>query len=113
VTRGLVYLALDDVRTLLGLQRVATGIEAVLDDPYAAPAVARSLNERLGMPYFAQSWTEIHRNVFEALQPSASWSFFAVIAVAAFTIVSTLYMVVRSVATWQSQGHGATARASR
>jgi len=108
---GLVYLALDDARSLLRLGPVATGIEAVLDDPYEAPAVAARLNERLGMPYWAQSWTDVHRNVFEALQLEKTVYFLVlllIILVAAFTIVSTLYMVVmekrRDVAVLKAMG---------
>lgn len=108
---GLVYLALDDVRALLGLAHVATGIEAVLDDPYEAPQVAKALNEKLGMPYYAQSWTEIHRNVFEALRLEKTVYFLVlmlIILVAAFTIVATLYMVVmekrRDVAVLKAMG---------
>jgi lipoprotein-releasing system permease protein len=94
---GLVYLSIDDARALLSLGDVATGVEAVLDDPYQAPRVAESLNTRLGMPYWAQSWTEVHRNVFEALQLEKTVYFLVlllIILVAAFTIVATLYMVV-------------------
>jgi len=108
---GLVYLALDDVRALLGLDHVATGIEAIVDDPYRAPEVAKRLNEKLGLPYFAQSWTEIHRNVFEALRLEKTVYFLVlllIILVAAFTIVATLYMVVmekrRDVAVLKAMG---------
>jgi lipoprotein-releasing system permease protein len=108
---GLVYLALDDVRALLGLGHVATGIEAVVDDPYRAPEVARQLNDKLGLPYYAQSWTEIHRNVFEALRLEKTVYFLVlllIILVAAFTIVATLYMVVmekrRDVAVLKAMG---------
>jgi len=108
---GLVYLALDDVRALLGLEHVATGIEAVVDDPYLAPQIARQLNDKLGLPYYAQSWTEIHRNVFEALRLEKTVYFLVlllIILVAAFTIVATLYMVVmekrRDVAVLKAMG---------
>ncbi|RMD82424.1 MAG: ABC transporter permease [Candidatus Dadabacteria bacterium] len=94
---GLVYCSIDDARALLGLGRAATGVEAVLDDPYAAPAVAESLSEKLGLPYWVRSWTEVHRNVFQALRLEKTVYFLVlllIILVAAFTIVATLYMVV-------------------
>jgi lipoprotein-releasing system permease protein len=94
---GLVYLAIEDARALLKLGPVATGIEAVLENPNKAPQVAAALNERIGMPYWVQSWTEIHRNVFEALQLEKTVYFLVlllIILVSAFTIVATLYMVV-------------------
>ena len=108
---GLVYLAIDDARALLKLDSVATGVEAVLADPYDAPAVAAELNERMGIPYWAQSWTEVHRNVFEALQLEKTVYFLVlmlIILVAAFTIVASLYMIVmekrRDVAVLKSMG---------
>jgi lipoprotein-releasing system permease protein len=108
---GLVYLAIDDARALLKLDSVATGIEAVLADPYDAPLVAAELNERLGIPFWAQSWTEVHRNVFEALQLEKTVYFLVlmlIILVAAFTIVASLYMIVmekrRDVAVLKSMG---------
>ncbi|MEE8310884.1 MAG: FtsX-like permease family protein, partial [Candidatus Binatia bacterium] len=108
---GLVYLGIDDARTLLRLDEVATGVEAVLRDPYDAPRVAAELNERIGMPYWAQSWTEVHRNVFEALQLEKTVYFLVlllIILVAAFTIVASLYMIVmekrRDVAVLKSMG---------
>lgn len=94
---GLVYLGIEEARSLLGLGEVATGIEAVLQDPYAAPAVARDINDKLGLPYYAESWTEVHRNVFEALKLEKTVYFLVlllIILVSSFTIVSALYMIV-------------------
>jgi lipoprotein-releasing system permease protein len=94
---GLVYLGIEEARSLLGLGPVATGVEAVLRDPYSAPAVARDINDRLGLPYYAESWTEVHRNVFEALKLEKTVYFLVlllIILVSSFTIVSALYMIV-------------------
>jgi lipoprotein-releasing system permease protein len=94
---ALVYLSIDDARALLGVGEVASNIEARLAEPYDAPAVAARLNERIGPPYRVQSWTDAHRNVFEALKLEKTAYFLIlmlIILVAAFTIVSSLYMVV-------------------
>jgi lipoprotein-releasing system permease protein len=94
---GLVYLGIEDARSLLGLGPVATGVEAVLRDPYQAPVVARDINDKLGLPYYAESWTEVHRNVFEALKLEKTVYFLVlllIILVSSFTIVSALYMIV-------------------
>jgi lipoprotein-releasing system permease protein len=94
---GLVYLGIEEARSLLGLGPVATGVEAVLHDPYTAPAVARDINDKLGLPYYAESWTEVHRNVFEALKLEKTVYFLVlllIILVSSFTIVSALYMIV-------------------
>lgn len=108
---GLVYMSLDAARSLLRLGPVATGIEAVLTDPYQAPDVAKDLNEIFDMPLWVTSWTEIHRNVFEALRLEKTVYFLVlllIILVSSFTIVSALYMVVlekrRDVAVFKSMG---------
>ncbi len=95
---ALLYVGIDAARTLLGIGEVATGIEARLFDPYDAPEVAHDLNSAIGPPYWVESWTRAHRNVFEALQLEKTAYFLVlllIILVAAFTIVSTLYMVVQ------------------
>jgi lipoprotein-releasing system permease protein len=110
---GLVYLAITDARALLGYGEVATGIEAVLHDPYDATEVAADVNKKLGLPYYAESWTEVHRNVFEALQLEKTVYFLVlllIILVSSFTIVSALYMVVmekrRDIAVLKTMGAG-------
>lgn len=94
---ALVFMGIDDARTLFDVGPIATGIEARLKDPYAAPEVAEAMNERVGMPYWVEPWTDAHRNVFAALKLEKTAYFLIlllIILVAAFTIVSTLYMVV-------------------
>lgn len=94
---ALVFMGIDDARALFGVGEIATGIEARLNDPYEAPEVAETFKSRVGMPYWAEPWTEAQRNVFEALQLEKTAYFLIlllIILVAAFTIVSTLYMVV-------------------
>ncbi|MFQ5476991.1 MAG: FtsX-like permease family protein [Candidatus Binatia bacterium] len=94
---GLVYLSIDAARILLDTGSGVSGIEARVRDPYEAAEVASALNERLGLPYWASSWTDSHRNVFEALKLEKTVYFLVlllIILVAAFNIVATLYMVV-------------------
>src|SRR5688572_9798118 len=94
---ALVFMGIDDARTLFGVGKIATGIEARLVEPFQAPDVAAAINERIGMPYWVEPWTEAHANVFAALALEKTAYFLVlllIILVAAFTIVSTLYMVV-------------------
>jgi lipoprotein-releasing system permease protein len=94
---ALVFMGIEDARALFGVGPIATGIEARLHDPYEAPDVAAAINERIGMPYWVEPWTEAHANVFAALALEKTAYFLVlllIILVAAFTIVSTLYMVV-------------------
>jgi len=94
---ALVFMGIEDARALFGVGPIATGIEARLREPYEAPEVAADLSALIGMPYWVEPWTEAHRNVFEALKLEKTAYFLIlllIILVAAFTIVSTLYMVV-------------------
>lgn len=94
---ALVFMGIDDARALFGVGHIATGVEARLFEPYQAPDVAADLNSRIGAPYWVEPWTEAHRNVFAALKLEKTAYFLVlllIILVAAFTIVSTLYMVV-------------------
>jgi lipoprotein-releasing system permease protein len=94
---ALVFMGIEDARILFGVGRIATGVEARLREPYEAPEVAEALGEAIGLPYRVEPWTEAHRNVFAALKLEKTAYFLIlllIILVAAFTIVSTLYMVV-------------------
>jgi lipoprotein-releasing system permease protein len=110
---ALVFMGIDDARALFGIGHIATGVEARLHDPYEAPDVAAALNERIGPPYWVEPWTDAHRNVFAALKLEKTAYFLIlllIILVAAFTIVSTLYMVVmekrRDIAVLKTMGAG-------
>ena len=110
---ALVFMGIEDARALFGVGRIATGVEARLHEPYQAPEVAAAINERIGMPYWVEPWTEAHRNVFAALKLEKTAYFLVlllIILVAAFTIVSTLYMVVmekrRDIAVLKTMGAG-------
>ena len=108
---GLVYLDIGEARRLLGPLGGRIGIEARTTDAYAAPRIADELNEAIGMPYWVESWTEAHRNVFEALALEKTVYFLVlmlIVLVSAFTIVASLYMVVmekrRDIAVMKAMG---------
>ena len=94
---GLVYMGISDAQAMLKMADVANGVEVVVDEPYQAPKIAARLNEKLGLPFWVQSWTDVHRNVFEALALEKTVYFLVlllIILVSSFTIISALYMVV-------------------
>lgn len=94
---ALVFMGIDDARALFGVGHIASGVEARLREPWEAPEVAAAVGEAVGLPYWVEPWTDAHRNVFAALQLEKTAYFLIlllIILVAAFTIVSTLYMVV-------------------
>jgi lipoprotein-releasing system permease protein len=74
-----------------------TGIEIRVKDIDKANVVAGAIQETLGFPYFARDWMRMNRNLFSALRMEKIVMFvilILIILVAAFNIVSTLFMVV-------------------
>jgi lipoprotein-releasing system permease protein len=95
---GNVYTTLDAAQDLIGLEPgTASGIGIRTVDPEKAPEIAIELGERLGYPYYVESWVAINRALFSALRLEKIAMFvilFLIVVVAAFNIVSTLVMVV-------------------
>ena len=95
--RGTAMIHLTDGQALFRSGESVSGVRLKLDDIFAAPAVARDLNHRLGPPYVAQDWTRSNSNFFRAIQIERTVMFIIlslIVAVAAFNIVSTLVMLV-------------------
>jgi lipoprotein-releasing system permease protein len=95
--RGTAMIHLADAQALYRSGESVSGVRLKLDDIFAAPAVARDLNHRLGPPYIAQDWTRSNSNFFRAIQIERTVMFIIlslIVAVAAFNIVSTLVMLV-------------------
>ena len=72
------------------------GITVRTDDPYGATQVKESIEEFIEPPVFAQTWTEMNRQFFEAVRLEKnvmSFLLFFIVVVAAFGIMSTLITV--------------------
>ncbi len=93
-----VYTTLEAAQELIGLEPgTASGIGARTDDPERAPEIALELGERLGYPYYVDSWVSINRALFSALRLeklAMGLILSLIVGVAALNIVSTLVMVV-------------------
>ena len=80
------------------LGHAVTGIEIRLADMFAAPAAADEIVRRLGRPGIrANNWIELNRNLFTWMKLEKAVMFVIlalIVLVAAFNIVSTLFMVV-------------------
>jgi lipoprotein-releasing system permease protein len=91
-------MSIDDTRRIFDTGPVkATGIEIKLNDPQKADAVAEALDDRLMAPYQALTWSELNRDLFEAL--SLEKLVFSVIMgilviVAAFNIIGVLVLLI-------------------
>ena len=111
----LVYIDLPNAQSLFRMGDGVTGVSARIDDPYEAPAVARSVVESFGgFPYRANNWIELNRNLFTWMRTEKKvmfWILSLIIMVAAFNIASTLIMVVmektKDIGIMKSMGAGA------
>ncbi len=93
------YVPLETAQELLGMRGTdrVSGLGVRLTDPERATAVGSELRERLGYPYWVESWITQNRSLFSALKLeklAMGLILFLIVVVAAFNIVSTLVMVV-------------------
>jgi lipoprotein-releasing system permease protein len=68
-----------------------------VDDIYAAPAIARSVESRLGGTYLVQDWGQLNKALFSALtieKLAVSMAIGLIVMVAALNIVATLILLV-------------------
>ena len=81
-----------------GMGHAVTGIEIRLADMFNAPAMADSLLRRLAEPDLrSNNWIDLNRNLFTWMKLEKTVMFVIlalIVLVAAFNIVSTLFMVV-------------------
>jgi lipoprotein-releasing system permease protein len=97
--RRIALFALQDVAKLERMGDDVTGIRLNLADMYAAPRVVRDAAVALGGSFLVEDWTTQHANFFRSIEITKRILFImlsAVVAVAAFNIVSTMVMVVKS-----------------
>ena len=97
--RRIALIALEDVAKLLRMGDDVTGIRLNIADMYAAPRVVRESAASLGGSFLVEDWTTQHANFFRSIEITKRILFVmlsAVVAVAAFNIVSTMVMVVKS-----------------
>jgi lipoprotein-releasing system permease protein len=114
----LVYMSLPDAQRFFELGDGVSSIEIRVADVYQAQEVARRIQRRLGLPYWAEDWSRLWPNLFSALRLEKTVYFLVLllmVIIGAFNIVSTLIMVVmekrKDVAILQSMG--ATRRSIR
>ncbi len=95
---SLAYVTMEAAADLLGYETVqATGVEARLEDVYAARKVGQALEAELGRPYYVRDWMEMNANLFAALQLEKTAMFVIltlIVLVGSFSIVTTLVMLV-------------------
>jgi lipoprotein-releasing system permease protein len=93
----LAYISLRDCQDFLNLGERVTGIEIKVNDIYRANIIAKSIEKKLGFPFWARNWMEMNKNLFSALKLEKRVMFIIlslIVLVAAFNIISTLIMIV-------------------
>jgi len=91
------YVNLQTAQEFRREQDVVDGIEARTTDYYRSRAVGESVEQALGFPYFTRDWKEFFPAFFQALKSERVMMFILltmIMVVAAFSIVSTLVMMI-------------------
>lgn len=94
---ALAYIPIASAQQLFQMGQSVTGLEVKVDDLYGAKEVGAEIQRRLGSPYVARDWMQLHKNLFAALKLEKIAMFIIltmIVLVAAFNIVSTLIMKV-------------------
>jgi lipoprotein-releasing system permease protein len=93
----LAYISLKNCQEFLNMGEMVTGIEIRVDDIYRADRIAKSIEKKLGYPYWGRNWMEMNKNLFSALKLEKRVMFIIlslIVLVAAFNIISALIMIV-------------------
>lgn len=94
---GLAYISLAMAQDLFKLEGLVNGVQVKLRDFYRSAEVAMRIEAELGQPYYAVDWSERHQNLFSWMtleKYGMSIVVGLIVLVAAFTIVTTLVMLV-------------------
>ncbi|MFZ5781618.1 MAG: FtsX-like permease family protein [Pseudomonadota bacterium] len=94
-----VYAPLQDAQRLLGLGDKVTGIEVFIADGQSVAASRRAISQILGMEAWVFDWLQANIGFFAAIQAQTNVMFLVltmIVLVAAFNIVSSLVMLVRT-----------------
>jgi len=93
---NMVYISMDAAKKLF-MMEMPSGIEIKVVDIYAANTIAKDIVKRLGGGFWAKTWKDMNKSLFSALRLEKTIMFIIllfIILVAAFSIISTLIMLV-------------------
>ncbi len=98
IDAGLALTHLEDAQKLYRLGADVTGVRLKLDDLFRARAVSHDLAAKVPDNVVISDWTSVNANYFRAVEIEKrmmSLLLFFIIAIAAFNLVSSLFMVVK------------------
>lgn len=93
---NMVYISLAAAKKMFMMDTVS-GVEVKVEDIYQADTIAQGLLKGLGEGYWAKTWKDMNKSLFSALKLEKTIMFIIllfIILVAAFSIISTLIMMV-------------------
>lgn len=91
------YISISAAQDLFRLGNAVTGVHMKLTDIYQAEALTPVLDQKLGFKYDIVPWNILHRNLFTwiAIEKKILFlGFILIVIVAAFSIISTLVMLI-------------------
>jgi len=94
---NLSFILLKSAQKFFSMKNSVSGIEVRVADIEQAGNIASVIQKELGFPYLVRDWMRMNRNLFSALKLEKVVMFIIlilIIFVAAFNIVSTLFMLV-------------------
>ena len=94
---NLSFVLLEIAQKFFSMKEGVSGIEVRVSDLELAGNIASKIQKELGFPYLVRDWMRMNRNLFSALKLEKIVMFIIlilIIFVAAFNIVSTLFMLV-------------------
>ncbi|KMP10790.1 ABC transporter permease [Candidatus Nitromaritima sp. SCGC AAA799-C22] len=94
---NLAFVSLKSAQKFFSMKDGVSGIEIRVADIEQAGNIASKIQEKLGFPYFVRDWMRMNKNLFSALKLEKIVMFIIlilIIFVAAFNIISTLFMLV-------------------
>lgn len=95
----LAYVNIEDAKRLAGVRQTIFGVEVRFRDPMSALALLPEAEERLGPAYRVIDWRSLNANLFTALTMQKvviSIVLLIIIVVAAFNILASLFLIVRT-----------------
>ncbi len=93
---NMVYISLSAAKKMFMMDTVS-GVEVKVDDIYRADAIAQDVLKNLDEGFWAKTWKDMNKSLFSALRLEKTIMFIIllfIILVAAFSIISTLIMMV-------------------
>ena len=94
---NLSFVLLKSAQKFFSMKDAVSGVEVRVDEIEQAGNIATAIQKKLGFPYHARDWMSMNKNLFSALKLEKIVMFIIlilIIFVAAFNIISTLFMLV-------------------